>query len=289
MTDLGKILKELKIVPKYRELTFDTIDKALVSKLMIRNRLLSLVYAQLDVLGVTDKPAPIDILSMKPIKVNGEVYSIDGIVAVAFARAVEERDLGFESALDIIKLHKLSHPVDFNGVTDHTALEFLSRIPTHGEVRTIREVKLQKDVRVYFCMNRYMVLINLGSGEAIEDQNYFITIVDLGSMFQNYFNDVESYVLFNPTIIGRLEKIPFTGKPRHVNTKLMLWDTVREPGRYYWFVRGENIKRPNYTFEIVFGKNQQTRYSTLSNDVWAFYIRAFGITIPLSTNARKTA
>lgn len=79
---------------------------------------------------------------------------------------------------------------------------------------------------------------NVGEGRPDEDQNYFVTVLDLGSMFQNYFNGVESYVLFNPMIIARFEKVPFTGKARHVNTKLMLWDTVREPGRYYWFVRG---------------------------------------------------
>lgn len=69
----------------------------------------------------------------------------------------------------------------------------------HGETRTYREVKLDKDARAYFCSNRYLTLINLGVGEVEEDQNYFITVIDLGSMFQNYFNGEESYLLFNPT------------------------------------------------------------------------------------------
>jgi hypothetical protein len=290
MTDLVKILKQLKSVPKYAQLSFDQIDKQLASKVLIRYRLLSAVYKQLNDMGLGDSHTPIDILAMKPIKLDGEVYALDGIVTAAFSAAALERESSYESVVDILKLHKLSKPIEFGRIADQTALEFLSRIPMHGETRTYREVKLDKDARAYFCSNRYLTLINLGVGEADEDQNYFITVIDLGSMFQNYFNGEESYLLFNPTIIARFEKVPFTGKPRHVNTKLMLWETVREPGRYYWFVRGENVKRTNHTFEILFGINQETRYSTLSNTVWSFYKRVFGLVVrPSTVPLRKSA
>lgn len=290
MTDLVKILKQLKSIPKYAQLSFEDIDKQLASKVLIRYRLLSAVYKQLNDLGARDSLTPTDILSMKPVKVAGEVFAMNGIVTAAFAAAAQERETSYESVIDILKLHKLSRPIEFSGISDQTALEFLHRIPAFGEARTFREVVLDKGARAYFCSNRYLILINLGIGEATEDQNYFITIVDLGSMFQSYFNGEESYLLFNPTIIARFEKVPFTGKPRHVNTKLMLWETIREPGRYYWFVRGDNVKRSNHTFEILFGITPETRFSTLPNNVWTFYKRVFGLSTIISPAAlRKSA
>lgn len=290
MSNLESILKELKFVPKFKDVTFDSIDKALASKLLIRYRTLSLVYKQLRELGLVDLPAPSDILSLKPVKHQGEGFTIDGIVTAAFTEAVAERDSSYESAVAILQLYKLSKPIEFSAIQDTTTTEFLYRLPSSGEVRTYREVKLPNEARVYFCSNRYMVLANVGEGRPDEDQNYFVTVLDLGSMFQNYFNGVESYVLFNPMIIARFEKVPFTGKARHVNTKLMLWDTVREPGRYYWFVRGENVKRTNHTFEMVFGTNAQTRYSTLSNKIWSYYCRVFGVIIEdNSVKLRKSA
>lgn len=281
MSDLKTILKQIKVLPKFSKVALNKIDRELISKMFIRFRTLEILNEELRKTVVDNilvkMPSQTDLFNLKPLSVYGEEYSIETIVGTSFALAAKERNDYVDSLIDILKMYRCSSPVDFS-VIDKSTLEFLSRIPSIGEAREFRRCILKRGCAAYFMSNRILVMVSTGSGNASEDQNYFITAVDLGSLFQSIVRECDLIppVLVH-TVIGRFKPTQFTGRPRFVNTQLVLWEEVNEPTRYYWFVSGVNTKRPNYTYEIEFKqKIGQTAYA-LNKVQWENIKRVFGI------------
>ena len=282
MSDLKTILKQIKVLPKVSKVAMAKIDRELISKMYIRFRTLEILTAELRKVAkenfLEKMPTYSDIFNLKPLSVNGDHYSIESMVKTAFAIAASERDTYVDSLMDMLRLYRCSSPVDFTMIEDKSTLEFLSRIPSIDEAREFRRCVLPRGCTVYFMSNRIMVLVSTGAGDADEDQNYFITALDLGSMFQYLVRDAETIPerLYG-AVMGRFVKSHFTGRPRFVNTRLVLWEEVKEPARYYWFVSGVNTKRPNYTYEIEFKQVVGRKAYALTNDEWLSLKRVFGI------------
>lgn len=281
MSDLKTILKQIKVLPKYSKVALNKIDRELISKMFIRFRTLEILTEELRKTVVDNvlvkMPSQTDLLSLKPISVYEEEYSIEKVVGTSFALAAKERDDFVDSLIDILKMYRCSSPVDFGSI-DKSTLEFLSRLPSIGEAREFRRCILKRGCTVYFMSNRIMVLVSTGDGNPTEDQNYFITAIDLGTLFQYIIRDGDLIppVLVNTTI-GRFKPAYFTGRPRFVNTQLVLWEEVNDPARYYWFVSGVNTKRPNYTYEIEFKQRSGRKVFALNKEQWANIKRVFGI------------
>lgn len=282
MSDLKTILKQIKVLPKFSKVALNKIDRELISKMYIRFRTLEILTEELRK-SVVDNvlvkmPSQTDLLNLKPLSVYGEDYSIEKLVGSSFLIAAKEREQYTDSLIDILKMYRCSSPVDFSAINDKSTLEFLSRLPATGEAREFRRCILNRSCTAYFMSTRILVLVSTGDGNPTEDQNYFITTVDLGSLFQYIIRDGDIIppTLIN-TVVGRFKPVYFTGRPRFVNTQLVLWEEVNDPTRYYWFVSGVNTKRPNHTYEIEFKQKVGQHVYALNNVQWANIKRVFGI------------
>lgn len=287
MSDLKTILKQIKALPKFSKVGLGKIDRELISKMFIRFRTLEILTGELNKKvadGILAKvPTQQDLLSLKPLIIDGEEYSTETMVRAAFALAASERNEYVDCLVDVLILYRVSQAVLFTDIDDKSTLEFLSRIPSIDEAREFRRSILPRGCTVYFMSNRIMVLVSKGEGDADEDQNYFITAVDLGTFFQYIVRDGEAIPeKVDGAVMGRFRRSYFTGRPRFVNTRLVLWEEVAEPARYYWFVSGVNTKRPNYTYEIEFKQVAGRKAYSLKGNEWAQLKRVFGVPMTLT-------
>lgn len=292
MSDIISFLKQIRTLPTLSRTAFVKIDRELCSKWYIRYRTLERVEAGLrqvleDAGAAFQLPKHTDLLSMTPIEVGGELYRIDKIVENSFKLAATERDKYIDSIIDILRLYRCSFPINVTDIDDISTVEFITRIPNvgGGDRRYIRRTIVGQDRVVYFVSTRIMVTVSYGVGEG-EDQNYFISVIDLGSFFQFMFRDGEGDFSSPISLAhGRFKRSYFTGRPRNVNTNMTLWDEVKTPVKYYWFVCGNNIRRQNYTFEIEFVSPMKQAYA-LPLEEWDGLKREFGIPDTLGFSPR---
>lgn len=278
-----RLLREMVNLPTINTVKFTDLDNAFSSKLFIRYhtalRLKKIIDDELPALADTVLLKINSLLAGAPIKYRGSEYNPTELVKVCFAGAIKEYKQHNDFIIDVVRMYKASELISYAMLDDVQSLEFINTLPKDGEA-ALRTLYLSNDLRIYFIGEKYMLLVNLGypDKDLNEDQNYFIAIIELGSLITSFLEGVDPMMTkINPLKVGKLKPIHYTTTPRYVNRYMVLWEEVKEPIQHYWFVKGRNTKRHNLAYEYNFVQPSPNAQYTLSNEDWCDMKRIFGI------------